>query len=487
MKNIIIFLQTKKNDQYNINDKISIFIENYKEDDKLLILRDNDKKYNFKDNKLEIIEYKEKQFNFCNIVNIIKNYDMFLYSDDTYDILQISKIYKDIIKIGNNLSYLDIIYFNKLENFSGETELLKYYGLDLIKSKYNYQEDMYHKYELMKQIFTIKDNPYENKFKKKDYINYYNKLYDFEYKFKFEPSLVKTSVITKNENYFIFKNKTYENSISINILDDYCSYYLNYEINRVFYKEIRSKYINNIKNLTIVTGYLKLPHKRPPKKNTNDQIYEYMDKCSKTLSIDQNMVIFISEDIYEDVYNFRKNLNLLDKTKIIKIDLSYLYKYESINELKTITERNIKPYNDPYYILAVNTRYKYMKESIENNYFDNDYFCWLDFSASHIVDINENFKFNIKNDEQIRVGWIARMDKEKNFVFNHKALGGGVFGGYKNTLLEFIKIHDKEFNKLLEKGYMINDDRLLFFIYEKYPDMFNLYFSSYKNLVNKFN
>ena len=177
MKNIIIFLQTKKNDQYNINDKISIFIENYKEDDKLLILRDNDKKYNFKDNKLEIIEYKEKQFNFCNIVNIIKNYDMFLYSDDTYDILQISKIYKDIIKIGNNLSYLDIIYFNKLENFSGETELLKYYGLDLIKSKYNYQEDMYHKYELMKQIFTIKDNPYENKFKKKDYINYYNKLY----------------------------------------------------------------------------------------------------------------------------------------------------------------------------------------------------------------------------------------------------------------------------------------------------------------------
>ena len=57
-----------------------------------------------------------------------------------------------------------------------------------------------------------------------------------------------------------------------------------------------------------------------------------------------------------------------------------------------------------------------MKESITENYFNNDYFCWLDFSASHIVDINENFKFNIKNDEQIRLGWIARMDKEILFL-----------------------------------------------------------------------
>ena len=79
------------------------------------------------------------------------------------------------------------------------------------------------------------------------------------------------------------------------------------------------------------------------------------------------------------------------------------------------------------------------------------------------------------------------MDKQENFVFNHKALGGGVFGGYKNSLLEFIETHNNEFDKLLEQRYMINDDRLLFFIYEKYPEMFNLYFSSYKNLVNKFN
>ena len=212
-----------------------------------------------------------------------------------------------------------------------------------------------------------------------------------------------------------------------------------------------------------------------------------MDKCSSTLSLNQNMVIYISEDLYEEVFNFRKKLNLLNKTIIKKVNLSYLYKYDEIEKLKDITKKNIKPYNDPYYILAVNTRYKYMNNSIINNYFNNDYYCWLDFSASHIVDIREDMLFNIKNNEKIRIAWIARMNKEGNFVFNHKALGGGVFGGHKNTLLEFINIHNKEFDEMLEDGYMINDDRLLFFIYEKYPEMFDLYFSSYKNLVNKFN
>ena len=64
---------------------------------------------------------------------------------------------------------LDILYFKKIENFSGEKESLNYYGLNLIKSKYNFQEDMYHKYELMKQIFLNKENPYENKFNKMNY------------------------------------------------------------------------------------------------------------------------------------------------------------------------------------------------------------------------------------------------------------------------------------------------------------------------------
>ena len=55
------------------------FIENYKDDDKLIILRTNEKKFKFKDNKIQMIEYKEKQFNFNNIINILNDYDMFLY------------------------------------------------------------------------------------------------------------------------------------------------------------------------------------------------------------------------------------------------------------------------------------------------------------------------------------------------------------------------------------------------------------------------
>ena len=48
---------------------------------------------------------------------------------------------------------------------------------------------------------------------------------------------MRTSIITKNKNNLIYKNKSYENSISNNILNDYNSYYLNYELNNIFIKK----------------------------------------------------------------------------------------------------------------------------------------------------------------------------------------------------------------------------------------------------------
>jgi hypothetical protein len=64
-------------------------------------------------------------------------------------------------------------------------------------------------------------------------------------------------------------------------------------------------------------------------------------------------------------------------------------------------------------------------------------------------------------------------------------LGGGVFIGHKNIMIEFIKIHDIEFQKLMNMGYCINDDKLLFLIYEKYPHLFDIYGSSYSDILIK--
>ena len=69
--------------------------------------------------------------------------------------------------------------------------------------------------------------------------------------------------------------------------------------------------------------------------------------------------------------------------------------------------------------------------------------------------------------------------------YHHSAMGGGVFAGHKDIMLEFIKLHDIYFKKFMEFGYNINDDKLLFFMFEKHPELFDYYFSSYHDILLK--
>jgi hypothetical protein len=236
------------------------------------------------------------------------------------------------------------------------------------------------------------------------------------------------------------------------------------------------------RTLTIVTGYLNIKIKRPAKSNTANQKYDYIEKSSGTLQIPQYMVIYCSEELIDDVSKIRENAGLLNKTKIIKITLeNNLYMADKLDKIRENVAKNNPPYNIPEYILAVNSRYGYIQNAIENNYFNTDYFAWIDFSASHIVDILPNKIIEAKSHDKIRIGWIARYSNNQ-FVYNHYCLGGGIFYGHKEIMMELIKIHHSEFVKLTEMGYNINDDKLLFIIMEQNPYLFDTYFSDYKNL-----
>ena len=234
--------------------------------------------------------------------------------------------------------------------------------------------------------------------------------------------------------------------------------------------------------LTIVTGYLNIKIKRPAKSNTENQTYDYIDKSRGTLQIPQFMVIYCSEDIIEYVSKIRDEYGLLDKTKIIKIILENdLYMIDKLEKIRENVSKNNPPYNIPEYILAVNSRYGYIQNAIENNYFQTDYFAWIDFSASHIVNIPPNKIIEPKSHDKVRIGWIARYT-DNQFVYNHHCLGGGIFSGHKEIMIELIKLHHSEFVRLTEMGHNINDDKLLFIIMEQYPYLFDTYYSDYKNL-----
>ena len=243
-------------------------------------------------------------------------------------------------------------------------------------------------------------------------------------------------------------------------------------------------------NVTIVTAFIDLNITRPPKKNIKP--YDYFDQSKQTLSIRQNMVIFVSASMVDRVYEFRRSLGLKSKTKIIEVNArDHLYMLDQLPRVACNIDKNVPPYNIPKYIMAVNSRYNLIQRAIDMNVFGSDYFAWVDFSAGHIVDIPADTLIRYNNEHKIRLSWIGRIsgtgepDNPFYFKYNYKCCGGGVFVGHKYMMTELIRIHHEEFVRLMDAGYCINDDKLLFIIFEKYPRLFDMYVAGYKNLMTK--
>lgn len=246
--------------------------------------------------------------------------------------------------------------------------------------------------------------------------------------------------------------------------------------------------LSNTKQVTVVTGFLDMKITRVPKKPT--QVYDYIDRCVSTLQLDLPMVIFISEEWEELVRQHRGDR----PTHIIRVTAEDMYFWDRREDIEAATQKNIPPYDNQYLLMLVCARYNYLRRAIELNIFQTDHFAWIDFSAGHIVDFPTKDRDKVRlfrsilqtPYDKIRIAWIARYQKDtKTFKFNHNAMGGGIWGGHRTAILNLIEKHNRLFMLLLDAGYVINDDRLLFLLFEKYPEMFETYFSSYGNLLLK--
>jgi len=457
-------------------ESIIVFIHNSKKNlsryDTINILS-NELIYKTHNNEISIT-IGDDFFNIKSIENIIKKYEYFAYLDNNYDVINKYDCIKQSVEILKNNANIDQVIFGKANNnLINDSSNLSTCDID----QFVITDDWWRKYELMSEIFINKTNPYmKNDNTVIDYVNYATMKFNDIINFKLVPSLIKT-------------NSLFKSNLPLKI----CSHseYL-YGMDLEKYK-FKSDYLNNTitkkiiekTDITIVTGFLDFKINREPKRPS--QVYSYIEKSYPTLSIKQNMIIYISEELKEHVIKIRTNIGMINNTKIVIVTKENLFMLNKLNKVIENVKKNIIPYNNDYLLLLVNTRYNYMTDALNHNYFNTNYFVWIDFSAGHIVDIPEDLKLKFYDDDKIRIAWISRFDKSTNtFKFNHNVMGGGVFGGHRYIMKEFIKLHNLEFEELLNKGYCINDDKLLFFMFEKYPCLFSTYFSGYKSLLTKF-
>jgi hypothetical protein len=292
--------------------------------------------------------------------------------------------------------------------------------------------------------------------------------------FKLVPSILNIKNLELQHNIPIFSNTIYQRYYN-NIF--FRNNYTSISVDTPLVKN--TSYSDNTiidHEVTVVTAFIKVNNASKKHK------YDYVECAKKTLSLPNPMVIYISEDLHEEVKKIRTELGLIERTKLIILTVENFYMYSEKNLLDQCCMKNNSPYNNSLYIMSVNSRYSYLEKAIQNNYFNTDYYAWVDFGISHIVVMDNIRSITYNNPLHVRIAWIAR----KNLVYNHKSLGGGIFAAHKDTMKILCKLHDIEFKYNLSLGHCINDDKTLFFIYLNYPELFDIYFSGYNCLYEKF-
>lgn len=440
---------------------------------------------------LEITKYYTPFFNFNLIKDVILRYDFVIYIDNKRAEIN-SEILDDLIYdsllIFKNNNDIDQVIFEKIPDCEHIDKNLSGINVSIPVGEINYfklVKDKWRQFEMCKEIFVNKENSNQKLENPTmiDHTEYATKIFKNICNFSLKPSVIKSSFVVKmNEDVCLKNCNHFEYKYSLELeKQNFKSCYLNKESIKK-QTEITKK--KDPDDMTIVTGFLDLNIDRKPKRAS--QAYSYIDKSYPTLSLKQNMVIYVSEETIDHVTKVRTELNLLEKTKIILVTKKNLFMLDKLNAVIECVKKNIVPYDNDYLLLLVNSRYNYMLDATQNNYFNTNYFCWIDFGAGHIVNIPNTTQISYNEQDKIKIAWIARLDGNKStFKFNHKAFGGGIFVGHKDIMIEYIELHNKLFLELLNDGHVINDDKLLFLMFERYPYIFDTFFSGYEFMAKK--
>ena len=151
-----------------------------------------------------------------------------------------------------------------------------------------------------------------------------------------------------------------------------------------------------MKDITIVTALFNIQRQDMDGRTWN----EYLQWFSKTLELKCPMVIFVEDELVDFVKEHRGSR----KTKIVSHPLEnipYYYLKDDMDAVINSEDYRIKTKcldriecNHSLYSIIQYSKFKWIRQSIEMNPFDSDYYFWMDAGASRFFegfDLNQNF------------------------------------------------------------------------------------------------
>lgn len=230
----------------------------------------------------------------------------------------------------------------------------------------------------------------------------------------------------------------------------------------------------------------------------------YMNSIKTILELSYPVVIF-TESCFEDLFWSIRPKEYQQYTKIIIKTYEEMSHYDKLEKLKENyvknPVKNVSPIKfTPLYNFLIFHKTEFMKESIQNNYFNTERFAWFDVKAITFIQWNtllhnklNKFSDIFNNFLRDKVTIIEMAFTSKNelneyyYEYTRGKVAATFFGGYKEKLLFFANAVEKEFLKTIEEGKCVAEEQIYGWIAGEYPDLFDPIFGDYgSHFLNNF-
>jgi hypothetical protein len=243
---------------------------------------------------------------------------------------------------------------------------------------------------------------------------------------------------------------------------------------------------------TIVTGLFDISREGMDGRNWQS----YLDWFSDTLKLNASFVVFVEPKLEHFVKEKRNERS----TKIIVQELKDLefYKYKdkmdsiiSSSEYRSKIKDNSRiECNHSLYSIIQYSKFAWMKQAAQKNYFKDNYFIWMDAGLSRFfgpLDLTKRYpSVNAENNlisdkEKILIQtfmsfypdlFYAGELSEGYLLDNRSYVMGGMFGGDKKAIYKIKKEIIDLFEMMLDNNIVNNEQIALGYLYKKYPQLF---------------
>ena len=313
------------------------------------------------------------------------------------------------------------------------------------------------------------------------------------------------NVIVSDEFVF-FKNSYIEFTCSLNKYNDRIFITVGVNDNKAFIIETTNNDIlhtfskNNEDNYpTIVTMLYDIRSMENCSIERNRKIESFVDFSKQfLLMLPFPIIFFIDENqyIYNEIYNFRKNLNLLDKTYIYIQNFKKTYFYKDLSRIEELQKiyyikNGELEHETPLYIILNNNKFDCIDNAIKYNFFNSTHFIWMDFGINHVAQNTEKIYEWINNIpdkiKQLCINpYIENIDNKQMFQYIYHHTAGGLFTGSKENMLKYSKLFKEKTEQIYSDDWYQIDEAVMTMVQRDNPDLFDLFYGDYPGIISNY-